>query len=87
VGAIALWLLSGPLMGSAMAQDAAANPIDTGDTAFMLICGALVLLMTSGLAFFSGGLVRSRNILNTMMQNLTPRKQVCVNSDRLLLTQ
>jgi Amt family ammonium transporter len=46
------------------------SPIDTGDTGFMLICSALVLLMTPGLAFFYGGLVRSRNVLNTMMMSL-----------------
>ena len=75
---IALWLLSGPLMDNALAQDtapaavaaAAPNPIDTGDTAWMLVSSALVLLMTPGLAFFYGGLVRSRNVLNTMMMSL-----------------
>lgn len=46
------------------------SPIDTGDTAFMLVSSALVLLMTPGLAFFYGGLVRSRNVLNTMMMSL-----------------
>lgn len=53
-----------------MAQDPNANPIDTGDTAWLLISTALVLLMTPGLAFFYGGLVRSRNVLNTMMMSL-----------------
>lgn len=38
-----------------------------GDTAFMLICAALVLFMTPGLAFFYGGLVRRKNVVNTMM--------------------
>ena len=42
---------------------------DTGDTAFMLLSAALVLLMTPGLAFFYGGFVRSRNILNTLMMS------------------
>nr|WP_305076208.1 ammonium transporter [Microcoleus sp. LEGE 07076] len=46
------------------------NGIDNGDTAWMLISSALVLLMTPGLAFFYGGLVRSRNVLNTMMMSL-----------------
>ncbi len=70
-GAIALWLLCGPLIGSAMAQTPDAKPvIDTGDTAWMLMSSALVLLMTPGLAFFYGGLVRSRNVLNTMMMSL-----------------
>ena len=77
IGIIALWLLSVPLTDNALAQDAAGtaaavapNPIDTGDTAWMLVSSALVLLMTPGLAFFYGGLVRSRNVLNTMMMSL-----------------
>jgi Amt family ammonium transporter len=45
------------------------NGIDTGDTAFMLLCAALVLFMTPGLAFFYGGLVRSKNVVNTMMMS------------------
>jgi Amt family ammonium transporter len=53
----------------ALAQEAT-NAIDTGDTAWMLIATGLVLLMTPGLAFFYGGLVRSRNVLNTMMMSL-----------------
>ena len=43
--------------------------IDTGDTAFVLISGALVALMTPGLAFFYGGLVRRKNVLSIMMQS------------------
>jgi len=70
IGAIALLLLGGPLTGSAMAQAADANPINSGDTAWMLVSSGLVLLMTPGLAFFYGGLVRSRNVLNTMMMSL-----------------
>ncbi len=42
--------------------------IDSGDTAFVLICAALVLLMTPGLAFFYGGLVRKKNFLSVLMQ-------------------
>jgi Amt family ammonium transporter len=55
----------------AAAQDAAAPPpaINSGDTAWMLISTALVLLMTPALAFFYGGLVRSKNALNTMMMS------------------
>jgi Amt family ammonium transporter len=52
------------------AQDAAAAPtLDSGDTAWMLMSTALVLLMTPALAFFYGGLVRSKNALNTMMMS------------------
>ncbi|MFA5338158.1 MAG: ammonium transporter, partial [Candidatus Omnitrophota bacterium] len=42
--------------------------IDTGDTAWVLICSALVMLMTPGLAFFYGGMVRKKNILSILMQ-------------------
>lgn len=44
--------------------------IDTGDTGFMIICSALVLLMTPGLAFFYGGMVRRKNVVNTMMTSI-----------------
>ena len=43
--------------------------IDTGDTAWMLMSTALVLLMTPGLAFFYGGQVRARGALNMMMMS------------------
>ena len=49
-----------------------ANPapiLNTGDTAWMLVSSALVLLMTPGLAFFYGGMVRSKNVLSTMMHS------------------
>ncbi|OHB54668.1 MAG: ammonia channel protein [Planctomycetes bacterium GWF2_50_10] len=42
--------------------------MDTGDTAWVLISAALVMLMTPGLAFFYGGLVRRKNYLNILMQ-------------------
>lgn len=41
--------------------------MNTGDTAFMMICTAFVFFMTPGLAFFYGGLVRRKNVVNTMM--------------------
>ena len=43
--------------------------IQAGDTAFMLVCAALVLLMTPGLALFYGGMVRRKNVLGTIMQS------------------
>ncbi len=43
--------------------------IDTGDTAWMLTSAALVLLMTPGLALFYGGMVRSKNVLGTIMHS------------------
>lgn len=41
--------------------------MNSGDTAFMIISAALVFFMTPGLAFFYGGLVRRKNVVNTMM--------------------
>lgn len=41
--------------------------INLGDSAFILICTAFVFLMTPGLAFFYGGMVRRKNVLNTVM--------------------
>jgi Amt family ammonium transporter len=47
----------------------APSKIDTGDTAWMLISAALVLLMTPGLALFYGGMVRAKNVLGTIMHS------------------
>jgi Amt family ammonium transporter len=44
--------------------------VDTGDTAWVLVSAALVMLMTPGLAFFYGGLVRRKNMLSVLMQCL-----------------
>jgi Amt family ammonium transporter len=46
-----------------------AENIDKGDTAWMLVSSAFVLLMTPGLAFFYGGMVNKRNIISTMLQS------------------
>lgn len=43
--------------------------MNSGDTAFVLFSAALVLFMTPGLALFYGGMARSKNVLNTLMQN------------------
>ena len=45
--------------------------MDKADTVWVLICAALVLLMTPGLAFFYGGLVRRKNVLSILMQCFT----------------
>jgi Amt family ammonium transporter len=45
-------------------------PINTGDTAWILISSALVMLMTPGVALFYGGMVRRKNILSTIMMSL-----------------
>jgi len=43
--------------------------MDTGDTGFIMICSALVFLMTPGLALFYGGMVRKKNVLSTLMHS------------------
>ena len=51
---------------------------DTGDTAWMLASAALVLLMTPGLAFFYGGMVRARGVLNMIMMSISSMGVVTV---------
>ncbi len=69
---VALVLWAGPMANTVVAQDAVASTwtANTGDAAWITASSALVLFMTPGLAFFYGGLVRSRNVLNTMMMSL-----------------
>jgi len=58
------------LLGLAFAEEAASPPaINSGDTAWMLISTALVMVMTPGLAFFYGGMVRRKNVLGTIMHS------------------
>src|SRR5262245_43347137 len=77
LGALSALLMCGAY---ALAQDAPAPApelpaplaelkLDTGDTAWVLASAALVLFMTPGLAFFYGGLVRSKNTLNTLLMS------------------
>jgi Amt family ammonium transporter len=58
---------------AAPAEAPAPKPVDpvlnTGDTAWMLVSSALVLLMIPGLALFYGGMVRQKNVLSTMMHS------------------
>ncbi|HDS1745507.1 MULTISPECIES: ammonium transporter [Pseudomonas] len=62
-------LLSLVMPGLALAEEAAAPVLNSGDTAWMLTATALVLFMTiPGLALFYGGMVRSKNVLSVMMQ-------------------
>ena len=51
---------------------------DTGDTAWMLVSSALVLLMTPGLAFFYGGMVRRKGVLNMIMMSISAMGVVTV---------
>ena len=62
---LALLLLAAA--GTAWADEAPA--IDKGDTTWVLVSSALVLFMTPGLALFYGGMVRSKNVLSTMMHS------------------
>lgn len=62
-GALAAFFCTDPLAAEEGAK------FDTGDTAFMIACTGLVLLMTPGLALFYGGMVRSKNILGTLMHS------------------
>ena len=64
-----LTLLLGVFLLPAMAQET--QEIDTGATSWMLTSTALVLLMIPGLAMFYGGLVRTKNVLGTMMHSFT----------------
>jgi Amt family ammonium transporter len=59
-----LWMVS-----AAFAEAAAPPKVDSGDTSWILISSALVMLMTPGLALFYGGMVRSKNVLGTIMQS------------------
>src|SRR3977135_314894 len=66
-----LMLTAIPVMAQVAANVAPPPPkVDSGDTAFVLISSALVLLMTiPGLALFYGGMVRTKNVLGTLMQS------------------
>ncbi len=66
-GLLAAGVLLG-IPGTVLAAEGA-PAVDTGDTAWVLISAALVMLMTPGLAFFYGGMVRSKNVLTTIMQS------------------
>ena len=70
--AIGLGVIVGLVLGAAGIAAAAAAPppkVDSGDTAWVLISSALVMLMTPGLALFYGGMVRKKNVLGTIMQS------------------
>ena len=80
IGLVAIALLLLPMVGdpawaadaptAESAQKAAEGALSNADTAWMLISTALVLFMTPGLAFFYGGFVRAKHVLNTLMMSL-----------------
>ena len=66
-------LMASVLLGAAVGhadQEAADKAVNAGDTAWILISAALVLLMTPALAFFYAGMVREKNVLNTLLMSL-----------------
>ncbi len=68
-GLVALATIGLCLPGLALAEEAAAPVLNSGDTAWMLTSTALVLFMTiPGLALFYAGMVRSKNVLSVLMQ-------------------
>src|SRR6188472_4336842 len=67
-GSLAAGTLLAGLPALALAADEAPT-IDSGDTAWMLIATALVMVMLPGLALFYGGLVRRKNVLSTIMHS------------------
>jgi len=64
-------LMSLFVAGIAFAEGPGSPPlkVDSGDTSWLLISAALVMLMTPGLALFYGGMVRTKNVLGTIMQS------------------
>jgi Amt family ammonium transporter len=69
--ALGVLVVLGFAVAPALAEDSSAAPgaaINSGDTAWVLASAGLVMLMTPGLAFFYGGLVRKKNILSVLMQ-------------------
>src|SRR4051794_37275123 len=69
VGCLALPAGAWAQEASATAPAAAAATISGADTAFLMICAALVMLMTPGLGLFYGGMVRRKNVLATFQQS------------------
>src|SRR6201985_585902 len=65
---VALVSVAGALFRPAP-QAVTGGPINAGDTAWMLTATGLVLLMTPGLSFFYGGMVRMKNVVSTMLQS------------------
>ena len=66
-------VVAAPVDASAPAEAEKPKNVDpvlnTGDTAWILVCSALVLVMLPGLALFYGGMVRSKNVLSTLMHS------------------
>ena len=68
-GMLGILLLLTPGLAHAQSGTPAPAGLDSGDTAWITVSAALVLLMTPGLAFFYGGMVRGKSVLNMMMMS------------------
>lgn len=66
---LSIFLLILCVSSMAFASDGDIAKLDSGDTAWVLISAALVFIMTPGLGFFYGGMVRSKNVLTTIMHS------------------
>ena len=66
---LAVLVASTLFFGEGLTAEGATDALDTGDTAWMLVASAFVLLMTPGLAFFYGGMVNKKNVISTMLQS------------------
>ncbi|MBC7807648.1 MAG: ammonium transporter, partial [Akkermansiaceae bacterium] len=80
VGIPALAFAQDPAAAPAVAAEAvpAGPELNSGDTAWMLISSALVMFMTPGLALFYGGMIRTKNVLNTLMQSFVALSVITV---------
>lgn len=68
IGLVGLVLVA-LLFSADIPTDTSSDAIDTGDTAWMTVASAFVLLMTPGLAFFYGGMVSKKSVISTMLQS------------------
>jgi ammonium transporter, Amt family len=59
------------LAGASHALAAETTPVNNGDTAWLLACSALVMLMLPGLALFNGGMVQRKNVLSSIMHSMS----------------
>lgn len=66
------------LAAARTAHAAEASPANGADTAWLLVCSALVMLMLPGLALFNGGMVQRKNVLSSIMHSLSALGVVCV---------
>lgn len=69
VSALLFFISVASLLTPLVGPGSSAGGLSAGDTAWMLTATALVLLMTPGLAFFYGGMVRTKNVISTMFQS------------------